>query len=445
MQAGSAKVDITPPKGVPMGGYLARTQPADGIHDPLFARALVLDDGRLRVAVVCCDLLALDPSTARDVRSRIEQETGIPASHTMLACSHTHAGPLVAERRTGEVDLSYLEGLEDKIVGTVREAARALRPVRLGTGRAKVYLGTNRRERTDDGTVILGKNPSGCASPYSHVLVVGAEGGGPLAILFTYGAHPGVLGPDNLKISGDYAAVAERTVEENFGGGAVALFALGFAGDVDANHDKRTFAEVETAGDALGRAVLEELKTIELTGGHTLKAKSLVVPLPLQPPPTVREAERLLYEERDRLSRILGRGQDEADINERRLMVQWASDLVRLAIERPPAPAKNLEIQVLAIGDAALVGLSAEVFADYTEVLNEASPFKPTFPISNANGDIGYVPTAAALQEGGYEVETAPRLLGALPFAPDVETVVRRALVSLLAEMAPAAAPQAEV
>ena len=126
-------------------------------------------------------------------------------------------------------------------------------------------------------------------------------------------------------------------------------------------------------------------------------------------------------------------------------MVQRASDLVRLAIERPPAPAKNLEIQVLAIGDAALVGLSAEVFADYTEVLNEASPFKPTFPISNANGDIGYVPTAAALQEGGYEVETAPRLLGALPFAPDVETVVRRALASLLAEMAPAAAPQAEV
>ena len=68
MQAGSAKVDITPPKGVPMGGYLARTQPADGIHDPLFARALVLDDGRLRVAVVCCALLALDPSTARAVR-----------------------------------------------------------------------------------------------------------------------------------------------------------------------------------------------------------------------------------------------------------------------------------------------------------------------------------------------------------------------------------------
>jgi len=435
MHAGTSRIDITPPPGLAMGGYLGRCEPAADIHDPLFVRALVLDDGRQRVAIATAGLPAIDPSLAGIIRRRIEQETGIPPSHTMIALSHTHAGPLVARRRVAQPDLPYLESFQDKTVAAVRQAAEALRPVLIGAGRAKVYLGVNRRERTTDNHVVIGRNPSGYASPYANVLVAREEHGGPLAVLFTYGAHPVVLGPENLKISGDYAGCAERVVEENFGDNAVALFALGFAGDVNPDFEKRGFDEVETMGSALGRAVLEQMKLLEFADGLSLQARSVRVALPLQPPPPVMEADRVLFDERERLSRVLGHGEDKGEINQRRMMVEWAAELLDAAREGKPDHAAQLELQVIGIGDAGLVALSGEVFAEYEKFLEEVSPFELTFPVSNANGTIGYLPTAAAFDEGGYEVDIAPRLFGALRFRPEIETIIRHATSDLFAEM----------
>ena len=115
MRAGTSRIDITPPKGVSMGGYLARTKGAEGIHDPLFVRALVLEDGERRVALLSVDLAAVDRPVSSDIRRRIEQETAIPAAQVMLACTHTHAGPLVATRRISELSVSYHESVQDKL------------------------------------------------------------------------------------------------------------------------------------------------------------------------------------------------------------------------------------------------------------------------------------------------------------------------------------------
>jgi len=443
MQAGSSRIDITPPKGIPMGGYLARTGSAEEVHDPLFVRALVLDDGQQRAAIVSADLALIDQALADEARRRIEQAVGIPAAHTMITVSHTHSGPLVMNRRISNPDPLYAEGLRQNLVAVAEAAASRLRPVRIGAGRAKVYLGVNRRERTADNRIVIGKNPSGYASPYARVLVVAEQDGGPLAILFTYGAHPVVLGPENLQISGDYAGYAERVIEEDSGETAVALFALGFAGNVNVKYEKRDFAEVETFGSALARAVIEAEKGIPLLADLPLQVRSLRVPLPQEPPPSMDEAQRMLFAERERLSSVLGRGEEKAEINQRRIMVEWASQLVELAAQGGAAPPLELEVQGMAIGNTVLVGLSGEVFAEYEKILAELSPFEHTFPISNANGTVGYLPTAAAFDEGGYEVETAPRLFGALRLRPEVEPVIRQAFADLLGELAAAPEPAA--
>jgi hypothetical protein len=442
MLGGTSRIEITPPVGVPMAGYLARERAAEEIHDPLFARALVLDDGQQRIAILAAGLLEVTPPMAQAIRERIAAETGIPPSHSMLAPSHTHAGPLVAGRRIARPDLSYVEGLQDKLVAAVRAAADGLRPVRVGAGRGKVYLGVNRRQRTPDNRTVLGKNPAAYASPYVHVLDVTKDNGAPVAVLFSYGAHPNILGPQNLRISADYPGVAERTIEENFGDETVALFALGFAGDVDADCAKRDLAEVETAGVALGRTVLESLKSIRPEPDVSLNARVRRVALSLEPPPPLVETERILYDARESLASVLGRGKEDTSVNERRAVVEWAAELVELAGRDGATPehTAELEIQVFAIGRTALLGLSAEVFAAYAKPLEESSPFDHTIPISNANGNIGYLPTAAAFDEGGYEVEVAPRLLGTLSFRPEAEGVVRQAVDELLAEVAPAQA-----
>ncbi len=436
MLAGASRIDITPPAGVPMGGYLARAQPAEEVHEPLYARALVMDDGQVRVAVVSADLPTIDPAAALEIRQRIEREAGIPAAHVMLALTHTHSGPLVSPSRVMQPAGPYLESLRDKLVAVVRTAASHMKPARVGAGRAKIHLGINRRVPGADSLSITGKNPVGYTSPFAHILVVAEKTGGPLGILFTYAAHPVVLGPENLQISGDYAGCAERVVEENFGGTAVALFALGFAGDVNANFTKRTFEEVETIGSSLARTVLEEMKAIPLASDLSLRVRSVHVSLPLVAPPTASEAERVLYEERERLAKLLGHGEEEAAIHERRMMVEWASELVRVAGETPAEHSADVEIQVMAIGPIALVAVSAEPFAEYAKPLESASPFLHTIPIGNANGDVGYIPTVQAFQEGGFEVEMAPRVFGALAFRPDVDPILREALDRILAELA---------
>jgi hypothetical protein len=436
MQGGVSRVDITPPAGVPMGGYLGRTEPAQGVHAPLYARAVSLRDGDERVLLISAEVLSLDVALAREVREGIARETGSPASRVMIACSHTHSGPLVVERRMGEPDLSYVDELREKLVQVAVEATRSAQPLRVGSGSAKLYLGVNRRQRNEANRVVLGKNLSGYADPYSRIVVLAKENGAPLGILFTYGAHPVVLGRDNLEISGDYAGVAAQEVENNFGGSAVALFCQGFAGNVNVDCKSRDFNEVETIGVALGRAVLEEIKNIELTDDGPLRVRSVAVPLPLEPPPSPPDAERMLYEARERLADVLGHGEAEDSVNERRAAVEWAAEVARLAGRNDVPTSVELEIQGIALGDTVLVAMSAEVFAEYAKSLAELSPFKHTVPISNANGSIGYIPTAAAFDEGGYEVETAPSLNGVLGLRPEIEAIVSDVFARLLSELA---------
>jgi hypothetical protein len=418
-----------------MGGYLGRAETAQGVHAPLYARAVSLSAGDERVLLISAEVLSLDVALAREVRERIARETGIPASRVMIACSHTHSGPLVVERRMGEPDLSYVDQLREKLVQVAVEATRSAQPLRVGAGSAKLYLGVNRRQRNEANRVVLGKNPGGYSDPYSRIVVLAKENGAPLGILFTYGAHPVVLGRENLEISGDYAGVAAREVEDNFGGSAVALFCQGFAGNVNVDYESRDFNEVETIGVALGRAVLEEIKDIALAADEPLRVRSVAVPLPLEPPPSPPEAERMLYEARERLAHVLGHGETEESVNERRAAVEWAAEVAQLAGRNDVPTSVELEIQGVALGDTVLVAMSAEVFAEYSKSLAELSPFEHTVPISNANGSIGYIPTAAAFDEGGYEVETAPSLNGVLGLRPEIEAIVNDAFAKLLSKL----------
>jgi hypothetical protein len=93
-QAGMAKVNITPPLGTWMMGFGARTHGAVGIYDHLYATAMVLSNSVTKIAVVSCDLLALDFEHVKDIRTQVADLTDIPAKHVMVHTTHTHAGPL---------------------------------------------------------------------------------------------------------------------------------------------------------------------------------------------------------------------------------------------------------------------------------------------------------------------------------------------------------------
>src|SRR6266540_499768 len=94
LRAGSASADVTPPVGVRMDGYGGRFSPSEGVHDPLFARALVLDYGNESAAIVVLDLLGVHPWLTSELRRRAHQALGIPDDAIVLSATHDHAAPV---------------------------------------------------------------------------------------------------------------------------------------------------------------------------------------------------------------------------------------------------------------------------------------------------------------------------------------------------------------
>ena len=157
LQAGIARAVVTPPVGIPMSGFAGRG-PATGVHDDLYATAMVLEAGGVKAAIVAADLVAFPDEFTAKVRSEAERRTGIPAPHLFLCASHTHYGPVTtAYESEGLSDdvTAYLGNLVHLLAGAVQEAPANTQPVRMGVGRGESDIGINRRERKPDGVIVL--------------------------------------------------------------------------------------------------------------------------------------------------------------------------------------------------------------------------------------------------------------------------------------------------
>jgi len=131
LKAGCAKVSITPPAGVWLSGYASRNKPSEGISDELYVKALVLDDGQNKIAIVSADLLWVPLETTNEVRELVKQKVGIPESNILICATHTHFGPKIDKIRkdwpdtpASKVDTSYVQKLTKRIAESILTAAK---------------------------------------------------------------------------------------------------------------------------------------------------------------------------------------------------------------------------------------------------------------------------------------------------------------------------------
>jgi len=430
-QAGVAGANITPPLGVPLTGFGGRKGPAEDVHDDLQAKALVLDDGTTKLALITADVLGWDFDLVERIRTLVQQRTGIPDLHVMLNASHTHSGPAtISLRGLGERDETYCDVTVRKIVGAVIMAMRSRQPARLGIGREPVQIGFNRREKTPQGEMILGRNPAGPVAPWVDILRLDTADGRPLACFFSHAAHP--VTQRGLTITRDYCGYAVDFVERAKEG-VQALFAQGCGGNVNCDCSDLSWAGTERLGTILGAAVVKGWEMIETTDQVVLDAAVETIELPLQNPPSVEEAEALLQEQEKRLQQA----QADDRLNEYQLqfyggLVEWAQDYLRLAQEGEKERTQKFEIQAFVLNRTAIVAYPGEMFVEYQLFADAHSPFEHTIALGYSNGCIGYVPTAAAYPLGGYEVETAYRYYGTLMLQPDCERLIQEATLQLL-------------
>lgn len=430
LRAGVAVANITPPVGLEFSGFWRSSQ---GIHDNLYAKALVLNDGKQVLAIVTTDLVGLDGKLVADIRRMIEDRSHIPESNIMIAASHTHSGPITINLRgQGRCDEAYVDILMKKIAGAVYEAQRNLKECKLGAGKGRARIGVNRRKKTPNGRVAMDKNPEGPVDPEVSVLRIDALNEGIYSILFNYACHP-VLNRGPL-ISADYPGYAMRLIETYTG--ATAMFLQGCGGNVNpiCFPSESPFEDAKRLGTILGAEVLKVAEQIETSEEVDLRTARTFLDLPLRELPTVKEAEELVNkyvieveEKRERRGTSVVTKQAGARLD-------WAKEVLDLAREGKRSLTRKAEIQVMAFDDIAMVAISSEPMVEYALGIKRYPNFKFIFVVGYANGYFGYIPTARSIPEGGWEVDGAVAFSGALyPFGPEVEGMIRDAANKLLA------------
>lgn len=410
LRAGVGRVSLTPAIGASLVGFRGRASGCTSVRDELFATALVLDCGGEKIAIISCDLLAVHPDIVAHVRELVFSTTGIHAGCTAVCCSHTHSGPPgYATERSHPIDRAYAEYLPYMLAGAVRLAHANLMPARIGHGATTAAIGINRREVVGEGKTILGNNPDGPADLEAGVLRVDTRDGVPLATLVNYACHPVILGPQSTVVSADYVGQTREVVEAETG--APMLFLQGACGDINpVSGVTSDYEHCRRLGRILGGKVAETHRRIVAQQGDIrLAARTFDLELPLRPLPG-QEASQ----------------EQAAELNEARdREFPW---LVPTGQTGP-----KMEVQVLALGDVGMALVAAEPFTETGMAVKSASPWTRTFFVGYANGCVGYIPTADAYPNGGYEVNVAHLLYGLpAPVSPEAEHMVVQACTDAL-------------
>ena len=428
LKAGVAEVNITPPIGISLCGFGNRKGPAETVYDDLFARALVLDDDQTRLAIVTSDLIGFAPDLVERIRNLVERAAGIPGACLLLNGSHSHSGPTVMSFRSmGRRDGAYEDVLCRQVAGAVRMAADRLQAVSLRAGRAPVRIAHNRRARRN-GRMTIGHNPEGPEAPWVDVLGIDRRSGSTLGLLYVTAAHPVNL--RGLAFSAEFPGYAARSIRRELDG-VLPMFAQACCGDINCTPMDGRLQTTMSHGELLGNAAVTAARHAEPLRSHRLGVARQVIHLPTRIP-SVDEAERGLVEQKTRV-RQAEQDPEATDylIRQYRGQIEWAEDYLRAARSRHPRP-EAFEIQAMRIGETALVAYPGEMFVDYQLEMDRASPFKKTFTLGYSNGCIGYVPTAVAFPEGGYEVDHAFRYYGTLMITSACERMIKSATLELL-------------
>lgn len=370
LRAGFGIAPLPAAIGAPLGGYGGiRDRTARSVHDAPEARALVLELGERRLAVVSLDIVIARGELREAVLREVEP---LGLDGLLLAATHTHSGPggyiegwLAARITSGSFDPEIRAGIVQAASAALRTAADDLHAATLATGQTEIDLAVNRR------------HSDGARERALPLLELRRADAAPI-VLFAYGAHATTLSASSHAYSADYIAAARGALEAH---GVKALFLAGPLGDqrprpplapVPAGDDPEP-AWAREIGVTLGSAVWDALPS-------------------LRPSAPALEIQEQDYPLRSFQAR-------------RFCALWWLGPFVggaarRIFPERAP-------LQAWTIGDARLLAIPAEPTSELGSELRAAIqarfPGATAFVLAHANEWAGYALTPAGYRRGGYE------------------------------------------
>ena len=421
--------DITPTKWPVflVGSFSERG--AEKAWDPLSARALVLDDGDTRLAIVIVDSCLIPRTLFDEVKQRASRVTGIPANRMLMAATHTHSAPASLDRLFAKASPDYLRVLKGGIVAAIVQANDNLEPAEIGWAQIDVPEHVhNRRWHMKAGGIVpnpfgettdqvrmnpprgrgLLDRPAGPIDPQVSLISVRARGGRPLALLANYSLHY-VGGVSEGGVSADYFGEFARQIKNRIApeqderhASFVGILSNGTSGDINninfrnPQPRKQPFEQIRYVASSVADEVYEAYQKTRHRESITLAMAQRELTLEVRKP----TAEQLV-----RAKRFLAES-DESKLPRR--AKAYAAFAVKLA-EGPTT--EDLVLQAIRIGDVGIASIPCEVFVEIGLNIKQQSPLKTTFTIELANGWNRYLPTPRQHRLGGYETWLGTNML----------------------------------
>lgn len=443
LNAGIARVDISPKVGVAHAGWGAQThQVSLGNDMPLHVTALVVTKDDVELAIVDVDIGIFTSQQDRDIRELISDESGIPFGNIRLAYTHTHSGPITFGQWIKDgIDLAneWWNTIPDACAKAVVDAKNSAQPARTGFGRGSCDININRRPARDNGELFTGRNWDGFVDHDVDVVSFDDADGNPIATIVNYAMHPTIMAHENQWVTPDFPGPMRSVVEHTVGG--LCLFLQGASGNqgpVDGfTGDLRVYRK---AGAKLGAEASrvrlnidplereERLDQILVSGADlgiytdvptnesddTVAVNNVAVGLPARDVLTLEEAQEAFDAGEKELEAVRASGASEEEV--RRAVSKVMRANIQLSVARlSDGHTKDGQIEITAqsmrIGESVLVSIPVEPFAELADAVKKRSGSAKTIFSGFSNGHINYLATDMAYEEGGYEV-------GVTVFAP---------------------------
>jgi len=430
LRVGAARVDITPPSNA------ANLAAGKYAHEKLYVRAIVLDTGATRAALIGADQGGLSEVIWQAASKQIATELKCPVENILMSATHTHSGWGPGGFRALTDSNAPPPPIIGQMVDAVRQATAKLQPARVGFGSGRSYLNVN-RDAIDPETHLWSQAPNldGPSDKTAAVVEFLAGNGEPIAVYLDYAMHP-VNGFLSGITSADFAGAASRYVEQAFADKPVAVFAQGASGDQNPLYLRAATNALASRG---GMPITGYVMTREPIEAPIRDGKVNAGPLD----PQVRDQlERvmdsegvLLGEEVIRVMTNIKRLDPSPSIAAEQKTVTCPGRK-RIDTGREGKPGTyvdgdpvEIRLGALRIGNIALTSVNAELYTAIGLRLKRESPMANTVMVTLANGraDSGYIPNDTAFGALTFQV------LGSKLKPGCAETAIVNGLLDLIA------------
>lgn len=390
MKSNVAEIDITPAFEVELSGFAAREHPSIGVLEPIYARALYLDDEKEKLLWIACDVIALEREFVEKFRAWAKRELKLQPRQVLLSATHTHNAPATIHLTgAGAYSANYVELLMERLQEVAKIATSESEPCEMLVGSTTLNLSIDRRNK-----------PSAHVDPYVWAIAFQRpRDRSYIGAAMNYTMHPVTLGGGERRISPDWCGAAASTFSMNLRGAPVTLVSNGAAGNINPPQQGVPPQQVREWGQQVGRAALAAIKAATPQTEPALKVKSISVAVPLD------------WHDEAKIDAIADKKIAEIqpgwmwEQQFRAAVTAWRKSL-KTQVAAGKAREVDIELQVARIGDAFIVAVNGEMFTRFTDIVRQKTG-KNLFTVAYANSAFGYIPTREAYPEGGYEVETA--------------------------------------